>query len=283
MAKILTRAGAVLAVLAGVLAFSVSPAGAHHPEIEGSIECPATGGDAVVNYTATAWVPLNGNEIGRQNDLIEIYANGALIGSGSFDAPTYSFTGSAPLPAGLGVGDTVTLTALAVGDWGSGAAGGSSRSVDLTVPDLVCEEPTLDGRFTGGGHQIRVDGVRVTRGLTIHCDLLLSNNLEINWQGNQFHMLEHLTTLECFDDPAIIQASPPAPIDTLVGTGTGRYNGEEGYSITFELQDHGEPGRNSDMMSIYIVHDASGDVILDIPLQHLTGGNLQAHADQPHR
>ena len=57
----------------------------------------------------------------------------------------------------------------------------------------------------------------MTRGLTIHCDLLLSNNLQINWQGNHFHMTEHMTTVVCSDDPDIVQAPPPAPLDTLVG------------------------------------------------------------------
>ena len=75
-----------------------------------------------------------------------------------------------------------------------------------------------------------IGDVRVTRGLTIHCDLKLSNNLEVNWGGNQFHMTEHLETVACTDDPAITQAPPPAPLDTLIGVGTGRYNGTDGYT-----------------------------------------------------
>jgi len=77
------------------------------------------------------------------------------------------------------------------------------------------------GGFTGGGHQVRLsDGIKITRGLTIHCDLLLSNNLEINWPaGNRFHRLEHLETVACTDDPNIIQQPPPAPLDTLIGVG----------------------------------------------------------------
>ena len=91
-----------------------------------------------------------------------------------------------------------------------------STWVDVTIPNLACgDEELASGRFTGGGHQVRVGEARVTRGLTIHCDLLLSNNLEVNWGGNKFHMTEHLTTVECSDDPAIVQAPPPAPLDTL--------------------------------------------------------------------
>jgi hypothetical protein len=120
----------------------------------------------------------------------------------------------------------------------------------------------------------------VTRGLTIHCDLKLSNNLEVNWQGNQFHMEEHLTTTSCTDDPGITQAPPAAPLDTLIGVGRGRYNGEDGFTIEFTLVDYGEPG-TADQMAIKIYKGAN--VVLDVPLQVLTGGNLQAHYDQPHK
>jgi hypothetical protein len=152
--------------------------------------------------------------------------------------------------------------------------------VDLVVPE--CGEIGT-GRFTGGGNQVRVGEARVTRGLTIHCDLLLSNNLEVNWGGNKFHMTEHLTTVECSDDPSIIQFPPAAPLDTLIGVGTGRYNGTNGYTIEFTLQDFGEPGVD-DRMVIRIYRTASpADVVLNVPLQKLTGGNLQAHFDQPHK
>jgi hypothetical protein len=138
------------------------------------------------------------------------------------------------------------------------------------------------GRFTGGGNQIKVDGVRVSRGLTIHCDKLLSNNLELNWgSGDNFHMEEHLTTIACTDDPAIIQAPPPAPLDTLKGTGVGSFNGVDGYRIEFTLVDYGEPGEN-DKMAVRIT-SPTGTVVLNIPLQVLENGNLQAHYDQPHR
>ena len=139
------------------------------------------------------------------------------------------------------------------------------------------------GRFTGGGNQVDVGGIaKITRGLTIHCDLLLSNNLEINWdKGNNFHMLDHLETIACFDDPAIDQKPPRAPLDTLVGRGTGRFNGVDGYRIEFTLVDAGEPGR-SDEMAILITAP-NGTVVLNVPRQQLTGGNLQAHFDQPHK
>jgi hypothetical protein len=98
--------------------------------------------------------------------------------------------------------------------------------------------------------------------------------------GNNFHMTEHLTTVACTDDPNIIQAPPPAPLDTLIGVGTGRFNGVDGFTVEFTLQDWGEPG-GLDKMAIRIFQGSN--VVLNIPLSLLANGNLQAHFDQPHR
>ena len=243
---------------------------AHHPTIVATAVCSE--GVAVIEYTSTSWslLPLEG-----ENPQIDISVNGVVVASGAYVyASGNTFSGTTAAPSGT----TAVVSALAVGTWGNGFAGGQSESTTVTIPtDCLLEG---DGRFTGGGSQVRVGDVRVTRGLTIHCDLLLSNNLEVNWGGNKFHMLEHLTTVRCSDDPAIVQAPPPAPLDTLVGVGTGRYNGLEGYTIEFTLVDYGEPG-SSDQMAIKIYKDAS--VVLDVPLQVLSGGNLQAHYDQPHK
>ena len=175
--------------------------------------------------------------------------------------------------------------ARATANWGNGTIGGQITTFLLTLPTETCGDIDIEafGRFTGGGNQVRVGAARVTRGLTIHCDLKLSNNLEVNWGGNKFHMTEHLTTVACTDDPAIIQAPPPAPLDTLIGVGDGRYNGATGYTIEFTLVDAGEPG-GSDLAALLIYETANpGNRVLDVPLQLLSGGNLQAHYDQPHK
>lgn len=161
----------------------------------------------------------------------------------------------------------------------------SGRGVLVVFTNTAQTTAPGDGRFTGGGSQIRlIDNVRVTRGLTIHCDLLLSNNLEVNWgSGNKFHMDEHLATVACTDDPAITQAPPAAPLDTLIGRGTGSFNGTAGYTVEFTLVDYGEPG-SSDRMALKVYQASNpGNVVLDIPLQVLVNGNLQAHFDQPHK
>lgn len=53
--------------------------------------------------------------------------------------------------------------------------------------------------------------------------------------------------------------------------------------MQFTLQDYGEPGTN-DRISLRIFETANpSNVVLDIPLQGVVGGNLQAHYDQPHK
>jgi len=266
-----------LLIMLMLLPFSVY---AHHPEIVAEALCDETTGEYVIPYTSTPWSDCSLSSC--ENSRIDILINNVLVETNEYSDPDYSFSSQHPAPAGSQPGDVISVTAHAVDDWGNGTLGGQSSSAIVTVPNEVCESAGT-GRFTGGGHQLRVDGVRVTRGLTLHCDLLLSNNLEINWQGNQFHMLEHMETVACTDDPDIHQAPPDAPLDTLVGVGSGRYNNQEGFTIVFTLVDGGEPGRE-DKMAVKVYETANpGNIILDIPLQLLDGGNLQAHYDQPHK
>jgi len=231
---------------------------------------------SVINYTATSVSP---NPLEGENPAIEIRVNGVLVHTGAFVYPGNSFSGSTPAPTG----ETAIIAAVAAADWGDSAPGGQSDSTTIALPS-DCAPPAGEGRFTGGGHQIRIGGARVTRGLTIHCDLLLSNNLQVNWGGDKFHMTEHLTTVACTDDPNIIQAPPAAPLDTLIGVGTGRFNGVDGFTIEFTLVDYGEPGKGVDQAALLIYETANpGNVVLDVPQQIIIGGNLQAHYDQPHK
>lgn len=269
-----------LAVLTGLLTIATLLMSANPAEagivLGAEAFCDPTTGTVMISYTAESLASFGGNP------QIDILFNSVTVDSGAFVAPDYSFFGIQPAPAGAGPGTGVAVTAKAVGDWGNGTPGGQSVSVMVYIPTEPCNQPGL-GRFTGGGSQVRVGSARVTRGLTIHCDLLLSNNLEVNWGGNSFHMTEHLTTVACTDDPAIIQAPPAAPLDTLVGVGTGRYNNADGYTIHFTLVDYGEPG-SLDRAALLIFETANpANVVLNVPLQVLSGGNLQAHYDQPHR
>jgi hypothetical protein len=262
------------AFAAGFLLLFSGAAVAHGPVITGEAVCDESGA-LIINYFVTS----NRTSIAGSHPQVDVLVNGQVVGSGAFVAPENSFSGSTPAPDGT----SATLTALTVGPWADGFPGGQSNSVTVVYPPESCETDPGIGRFTGGGHQITIGNVKITRGLTIHCDLLLSNNLEINWPGNKFHMTEHLTTVACTDDPEIIQAPPPAPLDTLIGVGTGKWNNNTGYTVEFTLQDWGEPG-GLDRMAILVYETANpANVKLNVPLQILTGGNLQAHYDQPHK
>jgi hypothetical protein len=140
---------------------------------------------------------------------------------------------------------------------------------------LVCTAAT--GRFTGGGRDIELGGLSITQGLELDCDLRHPNNLEINWAGHRFH-LETFESVTCL---LIGNPAPPvAPINEMIGLGTGRYDGVDGYTVAFTLIDNGEPGR-SDRIAFSIYQTATpSNVVLSLPLQLLTKGNLQAHFDQ---
>ena len=161
------------------------------------------------------------------------------------------------------------------------AMGGGPPSDPCADPKK--QECILTGRFTGGGGQLVTIGqIYVTRGFTLHCDILLSNNLEINWPGNKWHTDKPFTAVACLDDPAINPDPPPAPVDTYVGDGSGSLNGVGGARARIVLKDSGERGGVNDFASIQ-VWDANGVLVLDLPLSPLTNGNIQAHFDQPHR
>jgi len=147
--------------------------------------------------------------------------------------------------------------------------------------------PEGTGRMTGG-RNVRVDGAKVsgvTGGMTIHCDVTLSNNLQVSWPANKWHLdKETLDNIMCLDHPDIVQAPPEAPLDTFIGTATGKLNGEPGSAIRFRFVDAGEPGRN-DYIEIAIWSpgdDPTSDTPYFSVAGNLDGGNIQAHFDQPH-
>ena len=146
------------------------------------------------------------------------------------------------------------------------------------------------GRFTGGGSLDLANGISLSNGLTLHCDLKLSNNLEVNWkdaQGNshKFHIDEHFLTVACTDAPNILQPPPDAPLDTLIGKATGTFdNGPDSYTVEFTFVDGGEGKGAIDRVALRIFKTSTpSTVVLNFPLTDIIKGNLQAHFDQPHK
>ena len=282
------------ALAVGFQFFFAGEALAHHVTIQASAVCSDSSG-AVINYTVGSWDP----GVPGSNPQVDIKVNGFVVASIEFVVPNDPVSGSTPAPSGT----SATVEAVVVGTWGDGQPGVESAGTTVTIPTNCGPTTTGEGRFTGGGYQILAPiglsrsadgvaktvsgGIKITRGFTIHCDLKLSNNLEVNWEGNHFHMLEHLLTTECSDSPEITQRPPRAPVDTIKGIGTGRYNGVDGYTIEFTLVDAGEPGKAAQpdqaALKIYQGTPANpGVVVLEVPLQDIGGGNVQAHYDQPH-
>lgn len=177
---------------------------------------------------------------------------------------------------------TAPLTRVSSSAFAKGGPGGGGSD---PCADPKKEECILIGRFTGGGGQVvAVGGVYVTRGFTLHCDILLSNNLEINWPGNKWHTDKPFTAVECLDDPNYAPEPPAAPVDTYIGSGLGTLNGAPGYRAIIRFEDHGErPSSEPDRASIQIIAPDGVTVVLNVPIQDLTNGNIQAHFDQPHK
>ena len=155
----------------------------------------------------------------------------------------------------------------------------TTASEDFTTNPTTTE---CDGRFTGGGFNINTNDVKVTRGFTLHCDALLSNNFEVNWAGgNNFHIDKNPTDVTCalINDPA----PPDAPVNVIFINGTGTLNNVPGATVTLTLVDNGETaGAPADRAFIAINGVAiTGGAYNDPP--PIDGGNIQAHFDQPHK
>jgi hypothetical protein len=260
----------------GLQLAAASSALAYYVTISANAVC--TDGVATINYTAGSFeLTARG-----QNTQVDIVFNATVVDSRPFVLPTNSFSGSKPAP---GTG-TVSVTANAVGVWGDGEVG-SPRTASTTVSvPTDCAQVAAIGRFTGGPNAIEIGGTKVTTGLQIHCHPKdPSVNFEINWGGGDNFHLTDITTVSCFDSPGLTPQPPKAPVDTIVATGYGTYNNVAGYTIEFTLGDSGEPdNKRTDVMRILIYKTGDpSDVKLNVPLQNISAGNIQAHYDQPHR
>jgi hypothetical protein len=268
--------------LMGVLAigfqvFVAGTASAHTLTVTATASCLS--GSAVISYTATSW-DQNPADTGGTNPEIDILFNGVQVDAQPFlsnTTPPNQFSGQMPAPLGT---NTVIVEAVAAAKWGDGFASGQTSEVTVTVP-TDCAPGT--GRFTGGGKQVIGGGVTITKGFEVDCDLHQpSNNLEINWKdaagAHQFHM-------ETFDSAACSlpgnPVPPKAPVNKIVASGTGRFDGADGYTVQFTLIDNGEPGAGVDEAGFKVFLTAAPNtVVLLFPLDFITTGNIQAHVDQ---
>jgi|SoiMethySBSTD1v2_1073268.scaffolds.fasta_scaffold00543_14 hypothetical protein len=163
------------------------------------------------------------------------------------------------------------------------AAAPASASFDTNPNEPPPPPPECDGtgRFTGGGFQINANDVKVTRGFTLHCDVLLSNNFEVNWAGgNNFHIdkLGQTATCQFISDPN----PPDAPVNRIRLTGTGTLNGQPATVILILIDNGEKTGAPPDQAYIQINAEVLAGLPGEIPT-NIDGGNIQAHEDQPHK
>jgi len=255
----------------GVMAGTAS---AHHPIITATASC--SNGAAIISYTSTSWDPGFTDGV---NPEIDILFDGVKVDMGAYTfADGFQFSNQKPAPAAA---LSVDVEALVVGIWGDGFAAGQSAVVTVTIP-TDCS--TGIGRFTGGGKQVDISGLTITKGFEVDCDLHQpSNNLEINWAdasggSHHFHMLNFLSAACAFNG----NPKPPvAPVNTIVASGTGRYDGVDGFTVEFTLIDNGEPGAGNDAAGFKVYETLNpSNVVLNFTVQFVTKGNIQAHVDQ---
>lgn len=142
---------------------------------------------------------------------------------------------------------------------------------------------SLDGRMTGGTNKLvsSAGDTDVSISFTVHCDIELSNNIEINWgKGNSWHIDKPITSAFCSleDDPT----PPVAPINIFEGTAVGRFNNVDGYPLEFTFVDQGEGKNSGDAVGFTLYQQDGTTVLLHVDLQNTSTGNIQAHFDQPH-
>lgn len=195
---------------------------------------------------------------------------------------------------------------------GSDPASISWIGAALSAPS---ENLPAQARITGGGWRVTSSDngdVRASNGLTLHCDITLSNNLQVNWSGGQkWHINKVVDAAFCEDDPFFTPEPPRSPADTYIGLDVGKLNNVDGSVACFILEDHGEvagdpDGPDQSLIRIWAVGFDPGisaddlddpgfdclasssdpttdpNTVLFVPLSDVNG-NLQFHFDQPHK
>jgi hypothetical protein len=261
----------VLAYYPRVTGQPAAAIGGHQVSLPGLKLAPLFATNPVgTSHTVTATVTqlVGGTEVPVPGVTVNFTVSGANTASGSCvtDANgqcTFTYVGTA---TGF---DTITATAVVAGQTLTAAA-----TKEWTAP------PPQPGWMTGGGSVFTTTGQRVTHGFVLQCDPAQgSNNLQVNWGDQRFH-LESVTSVSCSDDPSIDPGQPPAPFDTIQGTGVGRYKQGNGpwqsAIVEWIFTDAGEPGGGVDRVRIKITLVSSGAVVLDVD-GFLNSGNHQAH------
>jgi len=230
---------------------------------------PVNDPPVAVNDAATAetgWpvsVPVLANDTDVDGGPLSVIA----VTQGANGTVTINGDGTVTYTSTLGFVGTDTFT-YTVSDGNGGTA---TATVTVTVRGVLGAS-----RMTGGGSIDSgkgKDATRATWGFEIRCDASQGNFQYQDHSGGNFH-LTALTSVVCFNDPAIGSGVPQAGFDTMRFSGTGRWNGTAGYTVEAVIVDAGEPGRND---RITITVKTGAGVVVSSLTGSLTGGNHQAH------
>ncbi len=181
---------------------------------------------------------------------------------------------SVPFDIGLTVpaGTEPGIYEFVVTAMGNGLSYGDHH-ITINVPETVSEEDPIPsstfGKVTGGGFfSDDIDSLKYSFGFNVHFDnkghVKMKGQLQfVDRDGNEnFHGNEVLS-LAVDENRAVF-------------TGTGRLNGEEGFSYRVDVVDNGNPGRGNDTFFIKITDSATGTVEYAVS-GTLAGGNIKVH------
>jgi probable HAF family extracellular repeat protein len=106
-----------------------------------------------------------------------------------------------------------------------------------------------------------------------------TNHGKPHWRLDRFFATS-ITAATFSDDPALTPSKKAKPVvDTVLFTGTGRWNGVDGYTFEVQAADAGEPGRGRDSFAI-VIKAPDGTIVANAG-GTLAGGNVQSVPVKP--
>jgi hypothetical protein len=194
----------------------------------------------------------HGSWIGK---LVTFTVTGSAGGIQTFTATTDA-SGLAAIPAALG-SDVYTVSVAFAGD--------AFYLPCATATSTIVTVMAANAKITGGGW-ITLAAGRTSFGFNVFSDATgLHGQLQVNVKGakNKFHGNRVLSLV--------------ATANTGTWSGTGRWNGADGYRFTVSVVDNGTSGKNGDTISIVIMNPANAIVFSTGGPQPLKGGNIVVH------
>jgi hypothetical protein len=154
----------------------------------------------------------------------------------------------------------------------------ANRNFTVTVEE---DDVTTPGRMDGNGF-IRSGGDRYDFHFSVRENQRgEAANFRLDVDDSRRHgkddsfVATSVTSVAFSDDPTYHPGRRQRPqVDTVLFTGTGKWNGAAGYTYEVYAEDRGEPGRHRESVRITI---KKGNTIVVSVDDELSGGNVQSH------